>query len=815
LICDYKIRKAYDLGRIIREMYMGYPRSTMLQLFAQIGIEPLVAASIITIVAALSATEASGQVVDTTSGQTREQSNATLEEVIVTAQRRPENLQDIPMSITAFDSQEITEAGMESYRDIAVRTPGVDVTGARAGSGVTTIRGIGPIGGGPTTAYYLDDVPITGGTLAGGLTGEAEPAFIDTARVEVLKGPQGTLYGNSSMGGAIKIVSNLPDASAFSARISVGAATTQDAAGSDRVAGTINVPLVQDILALRISADYRLDGGYIDNVSPVTNEINRYNANTDRNAASHLALAFKPDDTLSIIAAVLYQRLTTDAEPLSTLNIPGPGPTPTYQSTATLKPLEMQTWEPETSKDTIVLPSLTINKHFAWFDLTSITGYYDRHVTATDDVTPFVLGAFQGAYDNVFNGTLSNQINVTSQEQITQEVRISSRDNTAPLKWTAGIFYQNDPEKSNDNVYTTPLTTHIVAAYGPGMTLANLIPGSLPNDTTYIHNLPRTIREEAIFGEVSYDITNALGVTVGARAFQLSQDQALIADGLFNGGPTSNSSKATFHGVDPRYVVNYKITPDHLVYVSAAEGFRPGQVNAPFSIPLCAKDLANLGLTSVPDGSNPDTLWNYELGSKNTFFEKRLRVNVAAFQMNWTNIQLSVNLPDCGQSFQSNVGKARVRGGEASVEGEIIRDLTVGVSMSYLETAITELNAGVTSFVVGDQLPNTPKQWYSGYFRYAHVLSGSVRGILGGDYEWRGNSVRDSSINSDQPYYRYQGWGVGNLNAGVEWSTWDVRMYLNNVFNGRPTIDYESDWGLWRTSTLRPRTLGINFGKRF
>jgi outer membrane receptor protein involved in Fe transport len=182
--------------------------------------------------------------------------------------------------------------------------------------------------------------------------------------------------------------------------------------------------------------------------------------------------------------------------------------------------------------------------------------------------------------------------------------------------------------------------------------------------------------------------------------------------------------------------------------------------------------------------------------------------------MNWSDIQLQVQLPTCGFNFNDNVGKARIRGAELAMDGTVVSGVTVGASAVYLDAAITDV-AQSRQFKVGDRLPNIPRQWYTAYAQYEFNYAASVRGYLRADYQYRGSAVRGASSQSRMANYHYQGWDQTSLNLGAEWGSWQGRLFVDNVFNANPEIDFFTAWGQWRTSTLRPRTIGINLGVTF
>jgi iron complex outermembrane receptor protein len=778
------------------------------------GVLPVLFACLLTWIA----TGVRAQSISTSGGQASG-NNQGLEEIIVTAQRRSENIQIVPMSVQAIDERVLNEIGAKNLSDVLQQTTGVLMTGGISpGASIIAIRGIYPIGGLPTTAMYLDDIPITGAIT--GYSNSPDPQVNDTARVEVLEGPQGTLYGDSAMGGAIKFISNSPDPTSSSGHAYVEGSTTKNGAASGAGALTLNEPLIANELAVRASVSYRDDGGYLDNVSPFSHEVNDKNENGDQAIASRIAFAFTPDSSLSVTPAFLYQRNHVDATPSATAPVPAAPAAPGF-STAFLTPYQSENYLPEWTTDQVSLTSLNVNKQLGFANLASITGYLDRYLQHVTDTTGYTLGALFGSgLYSFFAPTPTTPTPVPSffyarTRQLTQEIRLSSSDSTSPFQWTVGAFFENQAFYERQPVYAEGLTANIVAQTGAGNTLATFVPGSLPSDEVYTGDSWSYTKQYAGFGEFSYQITQALKATVGARVFQLQQSGNEDANGFFNGGPSAETFPVQkFTGVDPRFVTEYKITSDNMLYVSASKGFRPGQINGPIPATLCKSDLAALGLTSAPAGAKPDSLWNYEIGSKNEFFDGHLRINGAAFQMNWSDIQLTVGLPTCEFSFQANVGDARVRGAEFDVAVEVLHGLTAGGGGNFLSTEITSVLPDV-QFKVGDELPFAPHQFYQGYIEYSHTLPGSVVGTIRGDYSWHGTSVRGASALSDQPGFIYPSYGLANINIIAERGNWSTRLYVHNVTNEYGPTDTGQIFGTERVSPLRPRTIGLSVSTKF
>jgi outer membrane receptor protein involved in Fe transport len=755
-----------------------------------------------------------------------DQSATTLQEVVVTAQRRAENLQEVPLSVQAIDEKTLTQTGTRDFHDLALMMPGVDVTSIQPGNAVITIRGVAPIGavengGTPTTAVYLDGVPITG-TISGGYANSPEPQINDTARVEVLKGPQGTLYGDSAMGGAIKFLSNQPDATGFSGHANIEAATTEDAAGSSAANATVNVPLISNILALRTSASYRDDGGYIDNVSPYTRQVDGENVNVYKSGATRIALGFTPDDTLTITPAFLYQGYHSTTRPYSSLPISGPpaavgaGPQPPFWMTSFLQPYQAMVPQPEPTTDTFYLGTTNIEKHFAGVTLTSITGFFKRKDDVYTDNTAFTLGALNGTPVYPAVSTLpTDRFVIENDAQLTEEVRLASNNTTAPFQWTLGVYFNHQAFYGTQTLNAPGLTENLVKEFGAGASMQTFFPSALPNDQLFVTYTDNTQRQIATFGEASYKITDAVKVTAGARVFRLTEQEYGNFNGYFNGGSSElGPLEQTFSGVDPRFVVDYQITTENMLYASAAKGFRPGVLNGPVPQSLCGEDLAKLGYSKAPAAANPDSLWNYEIGSKNEWLEGRLRVNAAAYEMIWSNIQLSLLLPSCQFSFEANAGTGRIRGGEISVDAELMKGLTVGGSYNYINAVLTEVEPDV-EFRVGDELPFAPKYMATAYAQYSQQFTDTVRGIARIDYMRRGDGVRDASINSYLPWYIYSGWDNVNASVGADWGQYEARLFVRNAFNKDWILDEINYWGQWRDARARPRTIGLNLGMKF
>lgn len=738
---------------------------------------------------------------------------AALEEVVVTAQKREQRIQDVPISITAIGGDELDLQSTRDARDILRSVAGLSYAGSEPGQTRFTIRGVSTAASSPTTGVFLDDVSLV--SISTNFAGAIEPPVFDLERIEVLKGPQGTLYGGSAMGGAIKYVSRRPDLNATTIDAAVGFAGTRDGGFSWDAESVLNVPLSAGVAGLRVGVLYRDEAGWVDyrpnltgvflNRSATTppapfqpvpfpsgGRIDRDDANGRTNLALKASVLFQVGDDLTILPAATLQRSEKDNPSDYWSNLPG------YTASYRME---------QPTDDDVDIFSLTISKEFAGMTLTSLSGWFDRSVDWVRDYTYFVAALVPPLLAND-----THNVSSTSSETLSQELRLASNDPAAKLKWTAGLFY-SDQDDVLDQVATT---LGGGAFFGTG------------TDVVYIGKQSTKLKQYAAFGDVTYAFTDRLEASVGLRWFDIEQTINGDFDGVFNGGPSAIVDKRSKEdGLNPKVSVSYRYGDDKLAYASASKGFRPGGPNRfNTSSPLCAPDFQALGIDRAPATFDYDNLWTYEVGSKNTFDGNRLLLNGAVFFTDWKKIQQQVNLPSCGFQFVSNVGAAEIMGAELEFRLAATEGFTLGGALNYTDSEITETALGVSA-KVGQPVLDTPKWNGSVFVDLEFPEAGGWQPKLRADWQFRSKSIRqfDSLVNVflpsgvpalvPDPSQIAVGYEVLNVGLTLQKGTWQAQVYVNNVTDESAAVEVQRLFNTANTTTLRPRTIGVSLRTSF
>jgi outer membrane receptor protein involved in Fe transport len=730
-----------------------------------------------------------------------------IQEIVVTAQKREQRLQDVAMAVSAVSGTQLEQQGITQFQDLLRSVPGVSFAGVEPGQSRYAIRGISTQASSPTVGVYLDDISLV--SISTSFSGAFDPAFFDFERVEVLKGPQGTLYGGSAMGGAIKYVSRQPVLNDTTFSMASGLATTRDGDLSYEGEGVANIPLIEDKFALRAGALYRRTGGYVDNVAnaptqtwtrsatlppapfaPVTysaqSAFNSGDYNERDLLALHLSAKLAPSDTLSIVPAVVYQRSDKQNPDIFFVNLPQ------FQSSYRFD-------EPTVEKTGIY--SVTVTESFGAVDFTSISAYSDREINWDRDYSLFI-----GNLAPAFLGFNSYNTSDTTTKTFTQELRLASAPGAGPLQWVAGLFYSDQ----SDQLLQTVTTVGVGAAIGLG------------TDVTYFGDQRTDSTQYAAFGEVTYSIAPQLDLTLGLRYFEARQSVNGDFDGLFNGGASKvDDKKSTDTGFTPKVSLAWRATDDNLLYGTASKGFRQGGPNRfNTSSPLCAPDFERLGIDRVPASYEPDSLWTYEVGSKNQLFGRSTTVNAAVYYTDWSKIQQQVNLLSCGFQFVGNVGAATVKGAELAVESAVTDALLLGGTVTYTDAKITESAPGVSA-QVGQSVLDTPQWMGNVYGDYKFALGSAMRATFRTEYQYRGSNLRQFETTAFVAYpdgsgaalpnttQIQQSYDIVNLNLTVFKDDWQYRLYVNNLLDEAPYLDFSRSAGSSAATTLRPRTIGV------
>jgi iron complex outermembrane recepter protein len=749
----------------------------------------------------------------TVAAQTAVGSNDQITEIVVTAQKREQRVQDIPISVSAISGDEIERSGARDFHDLLLSIPGVSYSGAEPGQSKYAIRGVSTAASSPTVGIYLDDVSLI--TIGTSFSGAADPMLVDLERVEVLKGPQGTLYGGSAMGGAIKYVSRQPLLDRFSISAAGGVASTDHGGVSYSGESFINLPLITDRLAIRLGGAYRLDAGYVDNVPagqvqlwshgttsppaafiPVTyssqSTLSRESTNERSTTTARASVKFMPDDSLSILPIATIQRSDKASPDDFFTNLPK---------------FENSVRFAQPTRDDLGVYSLNVTKQFEGISLTSLSGYVDRTIEWDRDYSLFIGGLVAPLLShNSYNA--SN----TSSRTFTQELRLASSDSKAPLKWVVGLYYSHQ----RDDLYQFVDTVGAGALLGSG------------TDITYSGDQLTFTSQKSVFGDVTYTFNPQWDLSAGLRWFDIKQKINGVFDGVLNGGHSAiDDKRSTDVGVTPKFSLAYRPLDNHLLYASASKGFRQGGPNR-FNTdsPLCAPDFQRLGISRAPSTFQPDSLWTYELGNKNEFGEMRTVVNAAVYYTDWKKIQQQVNLNSCGFQFVGNVGAATVKGAELSAESALGSGVTLGGTASYTATRITETAPGVSA-QVGQELLDTPKWMGSLYGDYRFLRTAQWTADFRAEYQYHGANLRqfeslatvmfaNGSVGTIPDGTQVQSaYHVVNANFNVANGPMQYQLYIDNLTNASPYLDFRRASGVSSATTIRPRTIGIGVKASF
>jgi iron complex outermembrane receptor protein len=760
-------------------------------------------------------------------------SEPALTEIIVTAQKKTERLQDVPMSITVVDPQALAEKGQNSLLDYFDSVPGLNVSsnaGGNAGMNYITIRGLSAgYNQNPIVSTVIDDVPVASSTQRGqgGLTSpDLDPS--DLARIEVLKGPQGTLYGADSLGGLIKYVTADPSAKSFGGRVQVTGVDIPGGGVGYAVRGAVNIPISEDF-AVRVSGFDRRDPGYIDDLTTGHN-----NFNTTDVYGGHLAALWRPSDNFSVKVSALVQQIQGETSAFDS-NTSGES---TY-SDLSLHSLPGTTGY--TTQDQLY--SATVDWKVAALDIVSVTGYVVNSVRPAADITnpstgfgylayycqqypnPFLSTGLPnpyycgnslppGANPNAYTGAV--QLAHYGTHKPTEELRISSSIGRW-LDWRLGAFYTHEEGVPNESGYFA----------------ANPITGAVGGPLYFDTDPTETFQEYAVFGDFTAHMTDRFDIDVGGRESWNKQAEQYLDvgtavyefDGVLPpelGAYHKYSANAFTYQVAPRF----KITPDLMVYARVASGYRVGGYNVLSGLP---KD------GQIPAGYAPDKTTNFEVGIKSDLLDRRLTLDAAVYYIDWRNFQSAVvrSVPLAGGNgsipayFIINAGNAKSEGVEFSIEARPLEGLTITAQGSYDDAVLTgDLPAGTTNYgVKGTQLP------YSMRFSGGLAVSQDIRltnnwiGSLGGTYNYVGSRPYEfvgapAPGQAPSPRTFFPAYRPLNLLAGARYDSLRVNLYVNNVTNARGILSFNGASSIGNiyennSSVIQPRTIGLSITKVF
>ncbi len=695
-----------------------------------------------------------------------------LQPIIVTAQKRREDIQTVPLSIGVIDEKQLADLHATQLADYAAYIPGFQIQSlGTPGQASLSVRGITPLGSSATVATYIDDTPLGSSSLYGTASANTLDLLpFDFQSFDVLRGPQGTLYGASALGGLIKYVTKAPDLNNLS--VVVGADTFNiDGAGKYGVDGRIriNVPLVSDQLGFTASFSRQNTPGYIDNAQTGIQDQNSYYQQGGR-----VALLWKPNDDISLTVSAIQQKINAESASYVALN------------TASLQPiygkLQDNNYVPEPYTSTLNYFTAALDWNFGWADFVSATSYSETKMQSVLDasLTYGVLFPLFGQPTGISAFTA-----VESLYKTTQEFRLTSKPSDR-FEWLAGAFYTDETSSQNQVASAQMFDGAPLPGFDPLATIA----------------LPSTYKEYALFGDATYKFTGSFDITGGFRWAHNDQTFTQVTGGAIEpvaNVPGSSSQGVWTYSVSP----SFRINANTMLYARVATGYQPGG--------------PNVALPNVPPSVASDTVTNYEVGLKSEFYDHRVLVDVDAFYIDWHDIQ--VGATNGVTSYIVNGGTARSEGVEFSTLYTPIQGLRLGLNAAYTEAILTQ-DVPSISGLSGDTLPYIPRWAGSATADYSFPLVNNWTGRVGGGWRYTGHS--ETAPTSSPQALLLRSYDALDLNAGVSNDRWTMRLFVKNAAN---KVAYINELPIMNAATgattevrgvpLQPRTVGVGLEAKF
>jgi iron complex outermembrane recepter protein len=768
-----------------------------------------------------------------------------LEEIVVTAEKRESTVQATPIAMTALSAGDLTGENITSIQDLVGAIPGISLRTAGPGQTEYEMRGLASSGGSvATVGFYLDETPLSASAVA--LNGRTviDADLFDLNRTEILRGPQGTLYGAGSMGGTIKLVTNPPKLHTLEGAAEVDASQTTGGSTNGHGSLMLNFP-IGDIAALRFVTTDKYISGFIHRYvvapgqfpfptnfgncgvyyctrgdvqdAPITQD--HANSNIERFISSRASLLVQPSDALSITGNFMYQRI--DADGYNNYQAP-PNNEAIYQPYNVKEPYY----------DSFHMFSLKVSYDMSFANLTSASSYWKRDVYQSTDSTE--------ALQNIFNFTafvpnLYEDNDTTT--QLAQELRLTSRGE-GDFQWVGGLYYSNLHSGYITKNQTVGFVTTPVCLPPGGPTGGSCAPGSTflyappvtgpnPEGIMFNDNNPNILKQKAIFGEASYKLTPTLKLTTGLRFYKFNISNQANQRGLGTASgdatPTIDSASGTNTSLLPKVNLSYEPSADLTVYSTISKGSRPGGVNLP--IPLvpfsqgafyyCGVGTGPSYLTSQPSYYAPDDIWSVEMGEKARFADRRFTVNADVYYVKWHNIQQLIVL-SCGYPYNTNVGDAKTYGPELEMAAKVTDALTVDLSAAYTQ-------AYISSPKETPGLPITSGTRVTSIPKYTGNLAVNYESMFQ-DYKMTFR-LAESYVGPvyDTAYYAETlgSYGLMDFRMGVGKEVWTASLFGTNLTNKHAGLTIDNTVFAWqqptitRVSTNQPRTIGIAFETKF
>jgi outer membrane receptor protein involved in Fe transport len=802
--------------------------------------------------------------------QTETQPGA-LEEIVITATRRETTVQNTAISITAVDAAQIASRGLVDLNSVIESTPGLAIRDLGGPMDEFEIRGLNSQGGNSSmVGAYFGEIPLATSFGSQFGKGVVNPGLYDLNRVEVLRGPQGTLYGASSMGGTIRLIPNDPQLNTNAAGTEEVVSGTISGGGINHAEnGMLNLPL-GDTAAVRIVGSFSNDSGWVQrnvfqdgavgvdtggypNTQRPSNfytaplQENLSGVNTSIIDSIRAQFLWKPVDELTVNPTFWYQYSQLAAPPSIDVNGDPTHPT-TPQVWAHWEPFD--TPEPQTS--TLSFGSLNVGYRFPTVSLTSATGYWNHNFISLEDgvegfASALALPAYDASAGGIGNTVSSRGPGLAEQDstrQISEELRVNSNEPVSlpfipgKFDYVAGYFYED--------IHST---TAIESVAQQGVSL-------LGGPALFVEAQPEILVQNAVYGHLSWRLSPQFEVEGGFRHYNYSLGASSFQYGAFSAGaalcntcPYYSSASIGASGTIPSLTLTYNIDPDHMAYAKIDKGVRLGGVSGdvgPIPVappnstnPLLGSQVANecavqakILLTPTcnpklfipaPSTFNSDSVWSYEIGEKSYFLDRHLIANLDGYFEKWSNPQLATELAGFGLTV--NGAPAHIWGIELQLDTLLPGGFDISLNGGYTNSKFVA-DSAITGFTKGMQIPDTPAASGSAVLHWVHDLGGSLSllGSIEGDYTGTRTDlpfgVTATLDNVEQVLVHMPAYAVGKLRFGFKGNQWTASMFVNNFTNNHSLVDPQPNGGLQTTAfdryvMLRPLTAGVDLAYRF
>jgi outer membrane receptor protein involved in Fe transport len=714
------------------------------------------------------------------------ESLTSIQEVVVTAEQREEPENRVPISMSVWTAQAIEVSGAKDFATIARLAPGVEYDAyPDYSAGIETniaIRGVNAKDG-STTAIYIDDTPVP--TDPASSFGRELPTIFDFERIEVLRGPQGVLFGEGAEGGAVRFIRVQPSLTASSGFVRSEIAETQGGAPSYEVGAAAGGPLVADVAGFRVGAWLRHDGGFVDRVDPYIDMIVDRNANWTSSKAGNVAVTVAPTQSLRITPSVRYQ--TADVHDTSTFFVDLSNPAGGI--------LRNGSGLEQNYSDRFSLLSLKAAAAIGSSDFSGVTAYSRRHSLALEDDAS-IDGLNQAGYAHAKANTVG-----LDQSTFSEQLRLASSDPKSRFAWIVGAGYVHAHYEEAQDIATSALAD-----------------GGALNGRQLVH---RVRSQVAAYGEVDVRLRERLTAGVGLRVGRDSYDSLQQVEPIPpRVGEQQFSIKGAATPFTPRFTLAYQADVDNLYYATVAKGYRMGGPNDTVGV-ACP--------VSTPLSYGPDSVWGFEIGAKNSLFGARLQVESSVFDIVWRDIQTPIPLSNCGLAFTVNAGSAISDGFDIGLQAETSEHLKLALTAAYANAhyaqTVTLNNLAVVSR--GDAvgaLPLVTAPWNVAMSAAHEIAVGGARLTLSAQDVF--HSANPGPFTSDNPMAvtyapsrrANPSTNLLNLRGIAVWSDFELSLFVNNVFDSQPTLqvrNHVSTATLLYATTFRPRTIGVAGKWRF